>query len=110
MPVTNESIQITLSTAKSYSLFILKQGPTRDQPDAETIQWNHVTYLFQLREAGILNITCPIMEEGEVMGVGILNTTIEKAKFILDEDPNVKAGRLVYTLHTCMGIPGDALH
>ena len=109
MPVTNESIQLVLSTAKSYSLFILKPGPTRDQPDANEIQWNHVTYLFQLRDAGVLNITCPILQEGEVMGVGILNTSIEKAKEILDEDPNVKAGRLVYSLHSCMGVPGDAL-
>jgi hypothetical protein len=109
MPVTNESIQLSLSTAKPYSLFILKPGPTRDQPEANVIQWEHVTYLFQLREAGMLNISCPVMEEGEIMGVGVLNTTIEKAKAILEEDPNVKAGRLVYSLHKCMGIPGDSL-
>ncbi|MEJ7676321.1 MAG: hypothetical protein WKG06_00255 [Segetibacter sp.] len=42
-----------------------------------------------------LSVTCPIMDESNIMGVGVLNTTdIEEAKSLLDKDPNVKAGRL----------------
>lgn len=75
----------------------IKSGPARNQPDADQIQWEHIRYLFQLSEEGILSVTCPVMDESNVMGVGILNTMDpEEAKSFLDEDPNVKAGRLVY--------------
>lgn len=54
MPVTNEYIQQTLPSAKQYCLFILQPGPERNQPDADKIQWEHIRYLFELREEGIL--------------------------------------------------------
>ncbi len=74
MPITNEFIQQTLPSAKQYCLFILKSGPERNQPDADKIQWEHLRYLFQLKEEGTLSITCPIVDDSNVMGVGILNT------------------------------------
>ncbi len=50
------------------------------------------------------------MDESNVMGVGNLNTSnIEEAKSLLDEKPNVKAGRLIYEIHLCMSFPGDGL-
>ncbi len=110
MEITNEFIQQQLQKVKPYCLFILKAGPTRNQPDAEQIQWEHVRYLLQLREEGRLLITCPIMGETDTMGVGILNTAdVEEVKMLLNEDPNVKAGRMTYEIHVCMSFPGDAL-
>ncbi len=41
MSITNEFIQQTLPLAKQYCLFILKPGPSRNQPNADQIQWEH---------------------------------------------------------------------
>ena len=110
MSITDEFIMKLLQGAKSYCVFILKPGPTRDQPDAEKIQWEHVRYLFELREAGKLSITCPVMNNPDLMGVGVLNLSdLEEAKDLLNQDPNVRAGRLVYEVSVCMGLPGDSL-
>ena len=110
MAISNEFIQQVLPTAKLYCVFILKAGVNRNQPDAEQIQWEHVRYLMQLRYDGKLSVTCPVMDDSDVMGVGILNTAdLNEAKDILNEDPNIKAGRLVYDMHVCMGFPGDTL-
>lgn len=110
MGISNEFIQQVLPTAKPYCVFILKAGANRNQDDAEQIQWEHVRYLMQLRYDGKLSVTCPVMDNSDLMGVGILNTSdLNEAKNILDEDPNVKAGRLVYDVHACMSFPGDTL-
>ena len=111
MEITNEYIQQQLQKAKQYCVFVFKAGPTRNQPDAEQIQWEHIRYLFRLREEGRLLITCAVMGKAETMCIGVLNTTnLEEAQSILDEDPNVKAGRLNYETHICMGFPGDELN
>lgn len=110
MDISNEFIQQVLPTAKPYCVFILKAGTNRTQADAEQIQWEHVRYLMQLRYDGKLSVTCPVIDDSDLMGIGILNTTdLNEAKDILDEDPNIKSGRLVYDVHICMGFPGDML-
>jgi len=108
--ISDEYIKQILPTGKQYCIFIFKPGPDRDQPDAEQIQWQHVRYLFQLREDGKLSISCPVTDGSDVLGIGILNTSdLKEAKTILDNDPNVKKGRLIYEMHTCFGLPGDCL-
>ncbi len=110
MALSDDFIQQVLPTARPYCVFILKAGTNRNQPDAEQIQWEHVKYLMQLRYEGKLSVTCPVIDDTDLMGVGILNTAdLDEAKSLLDEDPNIKAGRLVYDVHTCMGFPGDTL-
>lgn len=110
MTITNELIQQILATAREYCVFILKEGANRNQPDAEQIQGEHIRYLFELRADGKLSITCPVMNNSGLMGVGILNTSdLDEAKKILDQDPNIKAGRLTYEAHICISFPGDSL-
>lgn len=110
MALSDDFIQQVLPTARPYCVFILKAGTNRNQPDAEQIQWEHVKYLMQLRYDGKLSVNCPVMDDNDLMGVGILNTAdLDEAKSLLDEDPNIKAGRLVYDVHICIGFPGDTL-
>jgi hypothetical protein len=108
--ISNEYMQEMLPKGRPYCVLILKSGPLRDQPDAEQIHWEHTRYLFQLCAAGKLAITLPVMDNTELMGVGVLNIAdLDEAHDLLKQDPNIKAGRLVYEVHSCFGFPGDAL-
>lgn len=109
--ITDEFIHGMLTKIKPYYIAVLKRGPRQDQPDAQQIQWEHVRRNFALREEGVLNIVCPVTEEkNEVWGFGILNVaSAEEAAKIMDGDPAVQAGRIVYEIYPCRSFPGDEL-
>jgi len=109
--ITDEFIQGMLTKVQPYYVVILKRGPEQDQPDAQQIQWEHVRRNFALREAGVLNIVCPVTEErNDVWGFGILQAaSAEEAAQIMDMDPAVQSGRIVYEVYPCMSFPGDML-
>lgn len=110
--ITNNYIQDKVSSGRQYCLFLYLSGPNRNQSEAESdrIQQDHLRYLFRLREEGILVLNGPVSEESDLRGIGIFNTTnLEKAKQLLDNDPAVKAGRLIYQLYPWFGLPGDNL-
>jgi len=52
---------------------------------------------------------CPIADGSNVAGVGIFNANIEEVKKLMDEDPAVQAGVLIYEVHACRSFPGDSL-
>ena len=107
--ITDDFMRQMLSKTKSYSLVILKATPKRNDPDADKIVWEHGRRNFALRADGLLSIVCPVVGDGEVRGVGIYNASIEEVKKIMDEDPAVKAGVIVYEISTCRSFPGDSL-
>jgi uncharacterized protein YciI len=109
--ITNEFMQEMLTKVKPYFVVVLKRGPQQDQPDAQQIQWEHIRRNFSLREEGILHIVCPVTEEkNDVLGFGVLEAaSAEAAAEIMDGDPAVQAGRIVYEVYACMSFPGDAL-
>lgn len=98
-----------LQKTRNYCIVILKQGPNRNMPGAEKIIWEHGRRNFVLRAEGILPIVCPVSDDTEVNGLGILNASVDEAKKIMDEDPGIKAGIFVYELHPCRSFPGDSL-
>ena len=110
--ITNEFIQKTVASGKAYCIFLYKAGPNRDQPpaEAEKLQMEHLRYLFQLRAEGKLVINGPVLDETDLKGVGIFNTTdVTEVKNLLEGDPAVKVGRLTYEIHPWFSIPGDSL-
>ena len=108
--LSEKDILATLATGHQYSTFILKPGPNREQPDAEAIQWAHVRYLMELRASGKLLLPLAVMEDTSVMGIGVLATNeLSEARALLDQDPNIRAGRLTYEVFLAMGFPGDGL-
>jgi hypothetical protein len=107
--ITDEYMRQMLPTAKSYSVVILKATPKRAEPGADKIVWEHGRRNFALRQDGLLAIVCPAEGGGEVRGISIFNASVEETKKIMDEDPAVKAGVLVYEVHACRGFPGDSL-
>jgi hypothetical protein len=86
----------------------LKPGPRRFEPGADKVIGEHGRRNYALRAEGILPIVCPI-GDGEVAGIGILDRSVEEADVLMREDPAVKQGVLVYSLHACWSFPGDAL-
>ena len=110
MHITDEQMQQLLPTTRPYCAFHFTPGPRLDQPEAQQIQWEHVRYLLQMRAEGKLAIVGPVMADGPVMGIGILRTgDPDEARAWLDQDPNVRAGRLLYEVYQIMSFPGDSL-
>jgi len=108
-PITDEYMRQMLSTTRTYCMVILKAGPNRHEDGVEKIIWEHGRRNFALRADGVLSIVCPISDESNVAGVGIFNAPVEEVKKIMDEDPAVKAGVLVYEVHACRSFPGASL-
>lgn len=85
-------------TMQKYFIIFLKQGPNRDQPqaEAEKIQAEHLAYLGGLYKKGVLNLNGPVGDGGEIAGISVYSTaTLEEAVKLAEADPAVKAGRLV---------------
>ncbi len=107
--ITDELMRQRISATKNYCIVILKAGPKKNEEGAEKIIWEHGRRNFALRADGVLSIVCPISDGSNVSGVGIFNAPVEEVKKIMDEDPAVKAGVLIYETHACRGFPGDSL-
>ena len=107
--ITDEFMRQMISVTRQYCIVILKAGPRRNEEGVETIIWEHGRRNFALRAAGVLSIVCPISDGSNVAGVGIFNATVEEVKKIMDEDPAVQAGVLIYETHACRSFPGDSL-
>jgi len=89
-------------TMQKYFIIFLKQGPNRGQSpeEAEKIQAEHLAYLGGLYKRGILNMNGPVGDGGEIAGISVYSTaTLEEAVELAEEDPAVKAGRLVVEAH-----------
>ena len=107
--ITDENMRQMMVLSRNYSVVILKAGPGRNAPGADKIVWEHARRNFSLRADGLLSIVCPVIDDGEIRGIGIFNASIEETKKIMDEDPGIKAGVFVYEIHPCRGFPGDKL-
>jgi hypothetical protein len=107
--ITDEVMRQRISATRNYCIVILKAGPKKNEEGAEKIIWEHGRRNFALRAEGVLSIVCPISDGSNVSGIGIFNAPVEEVKKIMDEDPAVQAGVLIYETHACRGFPGDSL-
>lgn len=93
-----------------YHIFLLKKGPTwtaDDSPELDALQAAHLANLTRLGKMGKLVLNGPLLDSfavsGEIRGIGVLKTeTMAEARELLDTDPMVKVGRLVYEVHAWM--------
>ena len=93
-----------------YYIFLLKKGPTwtpDETPEIEALQEAHLANLRNLANLGKLVINGPLLDSfatsGEIRGVGALKTTsLAEAQELINTDPMVKAGRLIFELHAWM--------
>lgn len=82
---------------KSYVLAFLYEGPNRDQDSIEAvaIQQAHLENIKRMAQEGVLVLAGPFLEEGELKGIYIFNTSDQKQveEYCLS-DPAIEAGRL----------------
>lgn len=89
-------------TMQKYFIVFLKSGPVRSQSEEEAmkLQQEHLAYLGGLYEEGVINLNGPTGGEGQIRGFSVYNVaTIEQAREYAENDPMVKAGRLVVEVH-----------
>ncbi len=87
---------------KTYYMVFLKKGPNRDQDSATVakLQEQHIAHLTKMADAGKMDLAGPFMDNGEIRGICVYNVaTKEEAEKLANEDPMVKAGRLIVEIH-----------
>jgi len=108
-PVSDEFMRQMMAQSKEYSVVILKRTLKRDEPGSDKLVWEHARRNFTLHANGLLPIVCPVTDGSEISSMGVFNASVEETRKIMDEDPGVKAGVLVYEVHPCRSIPGSCL-
>ena len=100
----------------TYYFGVLMKGPkwtAEATPERAKIQEGHMQHLEAMWKAGKLVLAGPLADDGDWRGVLIYRTkTLDEAQRLADDDPAVKAGRLVVTMHPWMverGILPDPL-
>ena len=91
---------------KKYVMAFLKRGPNRshDSATAAKIQRDHLDNITRMADNGQLVLAGPFLDNGEIRGIYIFNTsTVEEAKKLTETDPAVQAGRLIMELHPWYG-------
>ena len=109
MEITDEFMKRSMGRAREYSIVLLRRGPNVGNEGADKVIWEHARRNFALRQEGKLSIVCPIRDGSPMAGVGIFDATLEETAQLMDGDPAVKAGVLVYEVHRCRSFPGDGL-
>jgi len=107
--ITDEVMQATLTTTRTYTLLILRRGPAYHDASAREIVREHARRNLGLRADGVLDVVCPITDDSGVCGVGIFDAPVDEVEAIMAGDPGVVAGVFTWELHPCRGFPGDAL-
>ena len=100
----------------TYYFGVLVRGPkysAEETAEREKIQEGHMAHLTAMWKAGKLVLAGPLVDDTEWRGVLIYRTkTLAEAQQLANDDPAVKAGRLVVTMHPWMvqrGILPDPL-
>ena len=93
-----------------YYIYLLRKGPTwspEETPEINELQEAHIANMRRLGEMGKLVLNGPLLDSfatsGEIRGIGVLKTSsLAEAQELISSDPMVKAGRLIFELHTWM--------
>lgn len=97
---------------KQYFMCFLKEGPKRDQgpTEAAEIQEKHLAHLSQLAANRKICLAGPFADDSGIQGVVIFSTpTYEEAVTLANDDPAVKAGRLIVEIHPFWAAVGAQL-
>ncbi|HKW23238.1 MAG TPA: YciI family protein [Ktedonobacterales bacterium] len=89
---------------------LLKRGPiwtAEKTPEVERLQAEHVAYGRRLIVAGKLILNGPMLDDGDLRGVGVFRVgSLAEAQVLSDADPAVMAGRLISEVHPWMIFKG----
>lgn len=104
--VTDEQLNRVLSSAKPYTLVVLRSGPAVATPDRQSIIWEHGRRNTALMAAGTMPLVFPVMDESPLEGICVFATDPAEAASLMHEDPAVRAGPFSIEVHPCLGFPG----
>lgn len=89
---------------------LLKRGPLwtpEETPDVQHLQAAHIAYGQRLRREGALVLNGPVLDGGDLRGVGVFRVgSLAEAQALSDADPAVQAGRLISEIHPWMIFKG----
>lgn len=108
-PITDEYMKEMLKHTKDYSIVIMKSTGDLTKPGIGPVLREHARRNFRLRSEGVLPVVCPVTGDSEIVGVGIMTTTPDKAREIMEEDPCVLLGIFTFEVYPCKSFPGDTL-
>jgi hypothetical protein len=107
--IVDEHMKGRLRLVRDYTLMILRKTSRYKRPEVDPIIWEHGRRNMALQDAGLMPIVCPIRDDGEFAGIGILTVPPDRVAEILSQDPGVKAGIFTFEVHPVGGFPGSAL-
>ena len=113
--ITDDEFAQMRSTARPYTVMILKVGPKFVAPGPERddqvtgIIMAHGKRNARLHRAGLMPIICPIADGSGVTGIGVFNAGPDEVDRIMAADPGVIAGVFTYEVHASRSFPGSAL-
>ena len=87
---------------REYWFVLLKSGPNRfqDSATAAQIQAGHMANMMRLYKDGKLKVAGPFGEDGDWQGIFIFDGERREVEALLQTDPAIKAGRLLYEIHS----------
>jgi uncharacterized protein len=97
---------------KQYFLVLLKRGPNKDLDSLQRIevQKGHMAHINKMADEKKLVIAGPMGDDTDLRGIFIFDVpTMEDAVALTEQDPAVKAGRLIMEIHPWYASPGTCL-
>lgn len=87
-----------------YYMGFLKKGPAwgaGTKEEGAEIQKQHLAHLGRMHQMGKLVVAGPFGDNGEIRGILVFRgkDSLEEMKKLAEEDPAVKAGRMVVEIH-----------
>ena len=86
----------------TYQVAFLKRGPQwtpQSTPETEKLQQAHMAHINAMVKTGKLVLAGPFADNGPLRGMFVFKATAEEAKQLAEQDPTVKAGRLILEWH-----------
>lgn len=111
-PMDEAAVEARVGQNRWFWLMLLLTGPRRDHDEAtaDAIQVEHLRHLFELEAEGRLTLFGPVLDAGDLRGIGVLTVpTREEAEVLMAQDPAVVSGRLRVEIHPWFTRPGSAL-
>jgi uncharacterized protein YciI len=94
----------------TYVLGLLRKGPTfgtGTKEESQRIQEGHLANIRKMAAEGKLIVAGPLMDNGDIRGIFIFKAkSPDEVRAMTEEDPAVKAGRLVVELHPWFAAAG----
>lgn len=94
----------------TYVMGLLRRGPasgTGTKEEQQKVQEGHMANIRKMAATGKLIVAGPITDGGDLRGIFIFKAASpDEVRAMVEEDPAIKAGRLIYELHPWFAASG----